>query len=121
MDLNIDNSTWTNIAYKNVDNRRNTMKDIFDFILNIIIILLTILVVYWLIQLILGGIPDLNQVNFGLILILSSLYVKLHREVGEIKVEAKHINIEIKNVSSSIKEGFSKIKADINEIKNKIK
>ena len=81
--------------------------DIFDIVINIIITVLSILVIYWLIKLLLGGSPDLSQFNFALILIIASLFVKLNREVGEIKV--------------GIKYSFEKIKEDMDLIKKKLK
>ena len=87
---------------------------IFDAILNIIIILLTILVVYWFIQLIFGGSPGLSEFNFTLIVLLGSFLIKIHREVGEIKVEMKH-------VFNSIKDSFINIKDDMDLIKKKLK
>lgn len=88
--------------------------DIFDTILNIIIILLTILAIYWFIQLIFGSTPSVSDFNFILITILASFFIKLYREVGETKVE-------MKNNFSGIKNGFVNIKKDMNLIKKKLK
>ena len=85
--------------------------DVFDIIINIIIIILSILVIYWLIKLILGGSPDLSQINFALIILMAGFLIKLYREAGE-------INVEIKHLSMGVKEGFNKIKEDMNSLKN---
>lgn len=82
-------------------------KNIFDIILNIIIILVAILVIYWAFQLIFGGSPGLSEFNFGLIILIGSLLIKIYREVGEIKV--------------GIRYSFSKIKDDMDLIKKKLK
>jgi len=58
---------------------------VFDIILNIVIILLAILVIYWFIKLIFGGSPGLDEFNFAIIILLGSFLIKLYREVGEIK------------------------------------
>ena len=81
-------------------------KTIFDIFLDIILILLSLLIIYWLIELIIGGSPTLSEFSFGLILILATLFIKLNREVGEIKV--------------GIKYSFNKIREDINRANNNI-
>lgn len=86
----------------------------FDIILNIILILLAILIVYWFIQLILGGSPEVSEINFVLIMFMGGFLVKLYREVGEIKIEMKYF-------SSGIKESFNKIKGDMDLIKEELK
>lgn len=86
-------------------------KNIFDIIINITIILLAILVVYWFIELIFGGSPELSEFNFAVIILITGFFFKVYREVGEIKIETKHL-------SAGIKEGFNKIKEDISSIKN---
>lgn len=82
-------------------------KNIFDIILNIIIILLAILVIYWLIQLILGGSPGIGEINFALIIMMASFFIKTYREVGEIKIGMRY--------------SFNKIKEDMFLIKKKLK
>ncbi len=86
----------------------------FDLILNIIIILLAILVIYWLIQLIFGGSPGLSEFNFAAIILITSFLFKIYREIGELNVETKHI-------SNNTKEGFKRIKEDMSLIKKKLK
>ena len=88
--------------------------DILDIIINIIIILLAILIIYWFIQLLFGGSPGLSEFNFALIIFMTGILFKIYREVGEIKVGTKY-------VSNGIKEGFNKIKEDISLIKKKLK
>jgi len=87
---------------------------VFDIILNIVIILLAILVIYWFIKLIFGGSPGLDEFNFAIIILLGSFLIKLYREVGEIKVGIKHSFI-------NIKEDINIIKTDNNLIKKKLK
>ena len=95
-----------------IQNKKKTK--LFDMILSIIIIILSILVIYWFIQLLLGGSPGLSEFNFALIIFMASILFKVYREVGEIKVETKHISI-------GVKEGFNKIKEDTLLIKEKLK
>ena len=89
-------------------------KNIFDIILNIIIILLAILVIYWFIELIFGGSPGIGEFNFALIVVIAGVFIKVYREVGETKVEMKHLSLDVK-------ESFNKIKEDMDLIKNKMK
>ena len=89
-------------------------KNIFDTVLNIIIILLAILVIYWFIELIFGGSPELSEFNFGLIVVIASVFIKIYREIGETKVEMKHL-------SGGVKESFNKIREDMGLIKRELK
>lgn len=88
--------------------------NILDIVVNIIIILAFILAVYWFIQLMLGGSPELSEFNSVLIIMMIGMLFHLYREIGEMKVETKHISL-------GIKESFNKIKKDINLIKKKLK
>ncbi len=81
--------------------------NVFDIILNIIIILLGILIIYWFIQLIFGGSPSLSTFNSTLIIFLASFLIKVYREIGEIKTGLKY--------------SFDNIKKDLDLIKNKLK
>lgn len=83
-------------------------------VLNSIIIILAILVIYWFIQLLLGGSLGLSEFNFAIIILMAGILFKVYREVGEIKVETNHISI-------GVKEGFNKIKEDTLLIKKKLK
>ncbi len=94
---------------------------VFDVILNIIIILLAILVVYWFIKLIFGGSAGLDEFNFAIIILLGGFLIKLYREVGEVKVGIKHSFENIKEDISLLKTDTSSIKNDINLIKKKLK
>lgn len=89
-------------------------KKLFDKVLSIILIVLAILVVYWLIQLLFGGSPELSEFNFALIILIIGILFKIYREIGEIKIETNHISI-------GVKEGFNKIKEDMSLIKKKFK
>ena len=84
----------------------NKKLSLLDIIINIIIILLSVLVIYWLIKLIIGGSPTLSEFNFGLIVLIITFLIKMYREIGEIKV--------------GITYSFNKIKEDINSINNNI-
>jgi len=89
-------------------------KNIIDIIVNIVIILLAILIIYWIIELLVGGSPDLSQVNFSLIIMTAGILFKVYREVGEIKIGMKHSFIKIK-------EDIGLIKNDMDLIKKKLK
>ncbi len=78
-------------------------KSVFDTILDIIIILLSILVIYWMLQLIFVGSPGLVEFNFAVIFLLSGFVIKIYREIGEIKMNMKHSFINIKNDINLIK------------------
>ncbi len=82
----------------------------FDVVLNIILVLLAILVVYWLIQLIFGGSPGLNEFNFALIIFIGGFFIKMYRESGI-------LNNEIKHLSKGVKVGFDNVRSDMNLIK----
>jgi len=94
---------------------------VFDIIINIIIILLAILVIYWFIKLIFGGSPGLDEFNFAIIILLGGFLIKLYREMGEVKVSIKHSFINIKEDISLLKTDMNSIKGDINLIKKKLK
>ena len=79
-------------------------RNFIDIIIDIIIILLTVLIVYWFIKLIFGGSPGLDEFNFALILLMAGILFKIYREIGEVKAGIKH--------------GFIKIPDDINLIRN---
>ena len=82
-------------------------KNFFDIIVDIIIIVLSILVIYWFIQLIFGGSPGLSEFNFALIILIIGFFIKIYREIGEIKVGMRY--------------SFSHIKEDVQLIKKKLK
>ena len=78
-------------------------RNIFDIILDTILILLAALVIYWLLELIFRGSPELSKFNFGLIVLMGGMLFKIYREIGEIKVGMKHSFYNIKNDMSLIK------------------
>ena len=88
-------------------------RNLFDIILNIIIVILSALVIYWLIQLIFGGSPGLSEFNFSMIILMIGFLFKIYREMGEMKIDSRYM-------SKGVKEGFKNIKGDINYIKNDI-
>lgn len=94
---------------------------VFNIIINIIIILLAILVIYWFIKLIFGGSPRLDEFNFAIIILLGSFLIKLYREIGEVKVGLKHSFKNIKEDISLLKGDMNSIKDDTNLIKKKLK
>lgn len=100
---------------------KNKKNNIFDIILNIIIILLGILIIYWLIQLIFGGSPGLSEFNFALIIFMGGFLFKIYRETGEIKTEMEHISNGAKEGFKKIKEDMSSLKEDMFLIKKKLK
>ncbi len=79
----------------------------FDTFLSILLILLSALIVYWFMQLLFGGSPGLSEFSVGLIVLLSGFFIKMYREVGEIKVTMRH--------------SFSKMKEDMESVKKKLK
>jgi len=85
-------------------------RSLFDIALDIILILIVILVIYWGIQLIFGGSPDLSQFNSALIIMLAGFLVKIYREIGEMRVGAKYSFLKIKEDIGSIKENMYLIK-----------
>jgi len=95
--------------------------DYFGLILNIIIILLAILVIYWFIELIFGGSPGISEFNFALIIIMASFFIKIYREIGEAKIETKYMSKGVKKGFSKIKEDMGSLKEDMSLIKKKLK
>jgi len=89
---------------------QNKKKKIFDIILNIILILLAILIIYWFIKLIFGGSPEFSEFNFALIIFIGGFLFKIYREIGEIKVGIKYSFNKIKEDMNSLKENMSLIK-----------
>lgn len=79
----------------------------FDIFLNIILILLSALILYWFMQLLLGGSPGLSEFSVALIILLSGFFVRMYREVGEIKVGLKY--------------SFGKMREDMELVKKKLK
>jgi len=88
-------------------------QSIFDIILRIIIWLLAILIIYWAIELLFGGSPTLGQFNFTLIVLVIGFFIKIYREIGEMKMEMKYNFAGIKN-------SFDIMKNDMGVIKNKL-
>ena len=109
-----------NFNYKG-DKMIHKKRNLLDIIINIIIILLAILVIYWLIKLLFGGSPGLDEFNFALILMLAGFLIKLYRETGEIKIGMKYSFNKIKDDMNLIKGDMNLIKGDMNLIKNKLK
>ncbi|MEK6897937.1 MAG: hypothetical protein AABX28_01115 [Nanoarchaeota archaeon] len=91
-----------------------TKTDYSDLILKIIIFLLAVLVIYWAMQLIFGGSPELSEFNLALIVLIIGILFQNYREIGEIKTEVKYISL-------NVKESFDKIKEDVSSIKKSLK
>ena len=89
-------------------------RNILDIIIDIILFFLAILIIYWVIELIIGGSPELSQFNSAIIIMLIGLLFKVYREMGEIKTSNNYIN-------KSVKESFALIKQDMSSIKKKLK
>ena len=96
-------------------------RKIFDVILDAILILITILIIYWLIELILGGSPDLSQFNSALIVAIIGFIIKTYREIGEIKVGITYSFSNAKEDINSMKTDIKIIKNDMTLIKKKLK
>mgnify|MGYP001591405006 CR=1 FL=1 len=86
----------------------------FNILLNIILILLTILIIFWLIELIIGGSPTLDEFNFALIILIAGFIIKMYRELGEIKIGVRYS-------FNKTKEDINNINKNIEIIKNKLK
>lgn len=89
-------------------------KDLVDIIVRIVFLIISIVLIYWMVQILLGGSPALSQVNamfiVGIITILFTMmksYSDINREVGEIKI--------------GIKEGFQRVREDIKRLENIIR
>jgi len=95
--------------------------NVFDIVLNIIIILLAILVVYWLIQLIFGGSPGLSEFNFAIIILIGGFFIKIYRESGILNNEIKHLSKGVKVGFDNVRKDMDLFKKDINLIKKKLK
>ena len=89
-------------------------RNLFDIILDAILLLLAILIIYWLIELIIGGSPDLSQFNSAIIIAIIGFLFKIHREIGETKVGMRYS-------FNHIKEDMDLLKNDMSLIKKKLK
>jgi len=96
-------------------------RNLFDIILNIIIVILSALVIYWLIQLIFGGSPSLSEFNFSMIILMVGFLFKIYREMGEMKIDSRYMSKGVKEGFKNIKDDISHIKSDMNLIKKKLK
>jgi hypothetical protein len=88
-------------------------QDIIDLAMKIIFIIISIILIYWMIQILLGGSSTLSQMNtsiiVGIVAIIFTMMIHLskqNREIGEIKTDIKH--------------NFERVKEDMNRIENKI-
>lgn len=95
--------------------------DLFDLVLNIILIIIAILVIYWFIQLLIGGSPDLSQFNSALIVMIIGLLIKIYRESGILRTDIKHTFIYVKKDMNLMKNDINIIKKDIGSIKKNLK
>jgi len=89
-------------------------KNILDIIVNVILILAFILAVYWFIQLIFGGSPELSEFNSLLIVMMMGVLFNIYREKGNFNREFGEFKIKTIN-------GFERMKDDIDLIKKKLK
>jgi len=122
VDIVIDNGIWNYIISKEFYNTRINMtykkkKDILEIIIDIILILGTILLIYWWIELMFGGSPGLSEFNSLLIILMGGVLFKLYRESGILMNEMRHLSKGVKGGFDKIKEGFDKIKDDMSLIK----
>ena len=88
--------------------------DYFDIFLKVLTILGIILIVYWFIQLMLGGSPSLSQFNAGLIFVLVSLVVNLYYKSGKF---SQFIEGTFPRFEKSMENSFNRVKEDMKEIK----
>jgi len=109
-----------NVYYRG-DEFEMVKRNIFDIFLNIVIILLSLIVIYWAFQLIFGGSPELSQFNSVLIILLGGLFIKVYREVGVVEVEMKHVSLDVKHGFNNMKKDMNLIRKDLNLIKGKLK
>ena len=92
--------------------------DYIDLILKILIVLGTLLIIYWFIQIMLGGSPTIEQFIIGLISVIITLIVHLYYNVGKFN---QFINGTFPRFEKNIEISFNKIKEDIELIKKKLK
>lgn len=85
-------------------------KNIFDLVLDIILILLGVLITFWLLQLLFGGSPGLSEFNFAVIVMVVGFLAKIYRELGEIKMSLKFSFEKIKNQMEETKKELSGLK-----------
>ena len=98
--------------------------DYLDWSLKIFIVLGTLVLLVWFIQLMLGGSPTFSQFNTGFIILFSSFLVKLYREMGEVKIGTKYSFNKVKEDTDLIKKRIEKmdeINLNLNLIKKKLK
>jgi|TARA_Y100000310_G_C19985164_1_gene491592 hypothetical protein len=61
-----------------------------DIILNLFLIGMGILLIYWSIELLFGGSPTLQDFHIAITIIVLGFVYKLNREVGEIRIRMKY-------------------------------
>lgn len=88
--------------------------DYFDLFLKILMVLATILVVYWFIQILFGGSPTTDQFIIGIILIIVSLVIHLNYKSG---IFNQFIEGTFPRFEKDIELSFNKVKEDMNELK----
>ena len=98
-----------------------------DTLMKILFIIVSILLVYWMLQVLLGRSPELSQINAALIVsfisvmffFMSSLS-NLNREIGELKVDMRHGFDRVKEEFGRGHEDFIGVREDIKSIKDDI-
>ncbi len=89
--------------------------DYFDLFLKILMVLATILVVYWFIQILFGGSPTTDQFIIGIILIIVSLVIHLNYKSG---IFNQFINGTFPRFEKNVEQSFNRIKEDISSLKS---
>jgi hypothetical protein len=79
-----------------VDRRFSTMK-IIDVILNVFLIGMGILLIYWSMELLFGGSPTLQDFHIAITFVVLGFVVKMNREIEEMKVGLRHVRGEMKD------------------------
>ncbi len=92
-------------------------KDYIEIILRIVILLGILLIVYWSIQLLLGGSPTLSQFNAGFIFVLTGLIVHLYYKLGMFD---NFVSMTFPRFEENVEKSFDRIKGDIGLIKVKL-
>ena len=87
--------------------------DYIDLIIKIFLVLATILVIYWFIQIMLGGSPTTEQFIIGIILVLVGLIVNLYYASGKFN---QFVNGTFSRFEKNIENSFNKTKDDMNSL-----
>jgi len=92
-----------------------------DIALKVFIVGMSLLVIYWALQLLLGGSPTLDLFNIGITVALFGLFAKLNREFGEMKIHMKNGFGNVKDDMGSLQSDMGSLRSDMGALQSNMK